>query len=407
MALILSSVKFSDGPEQLAQPEIIANVLFTPNVLPSDRILYMTVSNELRINGTGFIGAKDIDIFFDPPLVKEVAYEIVSKFPCAKDEIVLRLRHGYEWRKSAGPLYVKGINTGGGAVKVNGEGGVQVAMVRDNLPEHDVKVFSTFNEQYIYHDSATVTISGPGFNPLALSSFELQFSNDILGKGVNYTITDASETSLTLTLTPGSFWRKNIDYLPGFLTLLALDNGAGFVAIGPVNSGKGRDVAIVFERPMVYSGNTKLLQAHSFEVHIHGTGFSTAIAAPRLKFNTVIKEGVDYFINVISRNEIQLMLMDGKSWGKVGPLIVTGINVFGAGRNEAEWIIFSGSGVHVAEIVNDEGSASVNVSIIPRSIKIYQSALQRSIEIKGKGLTSGKCLTNQKLLHHTVTSFLI
>ena len=112
MALILHSIKFSDGPEQLAQPEIIANVLFTPNVLPSDRILHMTVSNELRINGTGFIGAKDIDIFFDPPLVKEVAYEIVSEFPCAKDEIVLRLRHGYEWRKTAGPLLVKGIDTG-------------------------------------------------------------------------------------------------------------------------------------------------------------------------------------------------------------------------------------------------------------------------------------------------------
>lgn len=45
-----------------------------------------------------------MDLYFDPPLYSEVGYEIVSKFPLAKEQVVLRLRHGYKWREEPGPL---------------------------------------------------------------------------------------------------------------------------------------------------------------------------------------------------------------------------------------------------------------------------------------------------------------
>ena len=75
VALILSGVKFASNPDKnlLAEPVIVAQVLATPDVNSNDDFLYMTASNELRINGTGFIGAKKVDLYFQPPLVKEVA----------------------------------------------------------------------------------------------------------------------------------------------------------------------------------------------------------------------------------------------------------------------------------------------------------------------------------------------
>jgi hypothetical protein len=66
-------------------------------------------------------GVKKVDFYFSPPLFKEVGYEVVSAFPLAKDQVVLRLRHGYKWREEPGPLSVIGIDTGGGPVKLNGE----------------------------------------------------------------------------------------------------------------------------------------------------------------------------------------------------------------------------------------------------------------------------------------------
>lgn len=393
VALILTSVTFKDGKEQLYEPVVLAQVLDTPTVAENDLILYSTASNELRINGTGFIGAKDIDLYFDPPLLKEIAYEIVSKFPCTKDEVVLRLRHGYEWRKTPGPLYVKGIDTGGGAVKIGGDEGVQVAVVSDNLPEHQVTVDSTFLDQVIYHDQSLITISGSGFNTLGNT---LRFSNGILGRGVNYTVTKNTESTLTLQLTPGSFWRGNMDNLPGYLTLLAVNAGEGFVAVGPVNSAKGRDVATVFERPNVVSGNTKLYQTHTHELHIYGAGFTTTLANPQIKFSPALTEGVDYTIRVVDRDDLEITLKDQKSWGPIGPLIVQAINSRG---DDSGWVTFPGSGVHVAEIVEDIGAAkTAGVEIYPMGIKVYQSVLQHSIDITGDGFADGMDISFEPVL---------
>ena len=79
---------------------IVANVLPTPNVDENDeKVIYQTATNQLFINGTGFVGAKKVDLFFKPAISKEVAYEIVSPFPLSRDTVILRLRVNYKWRE--------------------------------------------------------------------------------------------------------------------------------------------------------------------------------------------------------------------------------------------------------------------------------------------------------------------
>ena len=114
----------------LHKPVTIASVLSAPTVKENlEFVIHSSASDEIRIDGIGFIGARKVDIYFDPPLVKEVAYEDISPYPRTENQVVLRLRHGYKWRELLGPLKVIGVDTGAGAVRVNGEDGVVVAQV--------------------------------------------------------------------------------------------------------------------------------------------------------------------------------------------------------------------------------------------------------------------------------------
>ena len=354
MALILSSVSFETNPTKnlLTESIIVANVVATPTVNENHGILYSSASNELRINGTGFMGVKKVSLYFSPPLFAEVAYEMVSPFPLVKDQVVLRLRHGYKWREgenNVGPLSVVGIDTGGGPVKLNGEIGVVVAEVAADLEQHGVTVESTSKEQVIYHDETSITISGSGFNR---QGNLLRFTNGILGKGVNYTTTLTTDTSISLRLVSGSLWRKNVESLPGFLTLLAVDAGEGYVAVGPLNAAKGREVATVFERPDVHSSNVKLYRTQSHELHLKGEGFTRILATTQLRFNPPLIVDVDYTVKVIDRSECEVTLLDGKQWrADDGPLQITHINTRG---DDGGWVKVGGEGgVHVAEIVDD------------------------------------------------------
>jgi len=331
------------------------------------------------------MGAKKVDLYFNPPLFKEVGYEIVSPFPLAREQVVLRLRHGYKWREDPGPLSVIGVDTGGGPVKLNGEDGVRVAEVQADLDLHGITVETTAPDQVIYHDQPTISIKGTGFNPLGNT---LRFANGILGKGINYTTVTTTEDTITLRIVPGSHWRKNVENLPGFLTLLAVNAGEGYVAVGPTNAAKGRDVATVFERPTVYSSNTKLYRTHSHELHIKGAGFTKVLSKPQLRFNPPLVEGEDYTITVIDRTELEMTLLDGHSWRPDnGPLIVTAVNTRG---DEAGWIALGGDGVHVAEVVEDIDSVVTGgVEVFPMGIKVYQSALQETITVTGSGFKDG------------------
>jgi hypothetical protein len=382
VALVLRSVTTEgNAAELLPSPVVIANIIETPTVFPSDRQLYATASNALYINGTGFIGAKFVDLYFSPPLMKSVAYEIVTKFPLTSSELQLRLRSGFKWSEVPGPLKVVGIDTGGGPVKCNDDFGVEVGAVVADLDEHSVTVEDMATDQRIYHDQASITIRGSGFNP---DSTTLKFSNGLVGDGVNYTMSMLTETSMTLKLVAGSMWRANMLNLPGYLTVLAVNAGGGFVAVGPVNSGKGRDVAAVFERPQVFSGNTKLFRTHTHELHITGTGFPLVLGSLQVEFNPPLREDVDYTVRVVSRTEAELTLMDKKAWSsEAGALIITRVNT--KGTNDG-WITLPGNGVHVADVQDDISAENTGgVEVFPMGVKVYQSALGMPVVIAGSG----------------------
>jgi len=383
VALLLNAVKFASNPDKnlLRDPVILANVLATPQVFETKKVAYMTATNELRINGTGFSGAKKVDLYFEPPIFKEVGYEVVS----IKDNgVVLRLRHGYKWREDPGPLSLIGIDTGAGPVKVNGDEGIVVADIQNDLDQHSVAVDAS-DEQVVYHDEPNVIISGTGFNPQGNS---LRFSNGLLGKGINFTTVSTTASQISLRLTPGSFWRKNTENLPGFLTLLAVNAGEGFVAVGPLNAAKGRDIATVFERPQVFSATTKLYRTHSHEFHIMGAGFPKVLSKPQLKFSPPLTENEDYTLTVISRSELEVTLLNGRSWrSEAGDLLVTAINTRG---DEAGWVTMPGEGVHVANVVDDiDADSTGGIEVIPMAEKVYQSVLHDQITITGTGFKEG------------------
>lgn len=391
VAMILSGVRFSTDPAKknlLNDPVIVAQVLNTPTVQENRDIIYTSATNELRINGTGFIGSKEVDFYFKPPLVKEVAYEDVTPYPLVKDEIILRLRHGYTWRDEPGPLFVIGVDTGGGPVKVSGDDGVVVSEVQANLDLHGVSVDAS--DQLLYADDANVLISGEGFNPVGNT---LRWANGLLGNGVNYTTVSTSETSIAIRLVPGSYWRKNFENLPGTLTLLAVNAGQGFVAVGPTNAAKGRDIATIFERPAVYSDNKKVYRTHSHELHIKGTGFPLPATGYKvqLKFDPPMGAS-DYSVRVVERGDLEVTLLDGRAWRETpGPLVVTAINTRG---DDAGWVKLPGDGVHVAEILEDiDAQQTGGVEVFPMGEKVYQSALQEQIQITGTGFKDGMAFT--------------
>jgi len=402
VSLVLSAVRFASSPNHnlLIEPVIIAQVLATPSIDENEDFLYQTASNELRINGTGFIGAKKIDLYFQPPLIKEVGYEDVTPYPLTKNQIVLRLRHGYSWRETPGPLFVIGVDTGGGPVKVDGDEGAKVADVVDNHDLHAVTVQTTADSQLLYSDETDLRLTGVGFNPIGNA---LRWANGLVGNNVNYTTVSTSESSITLRLVPGSMWRKNMENLPGALTLIAVNAGAGYVAVGPTNAAKGRDVATIFERPEIHSDQKKIYRTHSHEFHISGKGFPELETGhkPMLRFSPELTDGVDYTVRVVDRTELEMTLLDNRAWsGYPGALIVTHVNTRG---DEGGWIQLPGEGVHVAEVVEDiDASATGGVEVFPMGVKVYQSALQEQITITGTGFKQGMQFTLEPPLQNGV-----
>jgi hypothetical protein len=397
VALVLRKVAFKTAPTINLLPNgeaiNIANVLESPSVFPSNQVVFASVTHELRINGTGFTGAKDVDIYFDPPLLKEIDYSVVSNFPIAKDEVVLQLQHKGVWRADAGPLVVVALDTGGGPVAV---GKVTVAQVVADLDSHDISVTDTSSAQFIYHDEPSLVIKGSGFNPAGGN--KLSFSNAILGRGVNYTVDHSSATELHLTLTPGQFWRRNGENLPGYLTVLAVDSnlGGGFVSVGPINAGKGKDVATVFERPQVFSNSSlKIFRTHSHSLTIRGTGFPLVLTHPELQFDPPLPASA-YYIEVVSRTEMVVTLegTDGtdnaSGWRPdAGPLRVTKINTLGL---PSGWVDLTaqGGGVLVAAVQADVGKDRTGgVEVFAYAKMVYQSFLSESVDVHGTGFHVG------------------
>ena len=398
VGLILNKLAFKNAPDTNMLPNgesiILANILESPSIFPNDQHMFSSVTHELRINGTGFTGAKTVDLYFNPPIKKEIDYQVVSVFPITSDQVVLQLQQGGKWRATAGPLVVKALDTGGGPVAV---GNVTVGNVDEDLDVHLISVENTAATQKIYHDDPAIIIKGKGFN--VAGGNKLSFKNSLLGKGLNYTIDWNSATELHLQLTPGKFWRKTMDNLPGYLTVLAVDSnlGGGFVTVGPINAGKGIDVAVVFERPIVYADmSQKLFRTHSHTMTIHGTGFPRKdLGKVELKFDPPLSAGVQYSVNVQSRTEMTVTInSNGKEsadgWRvSEGPLLVTKINTLGTVNG---WVDFTseGGGVQVANVVMDiDKSHTGGVEVFSMGEEVYQSFLKGKIDIRGTGFHDG------------------
>jgi len=397
VALVLSKVAFTEQPDVNLLPNsesiILANVLESPSIALSHQNVFMSATNQLTINGTGFSGAKVVDLYFQPPLRKEIDYQVVSQFPIYSDQVKLRLTHGSKWRSSPGNLVVVALDTGGGPVAV---GNVTVADVQENLVAHAITVEDTAASQMIYQDEESVTVKGSGFNDKDKGN-RLSFSNGIIGKGKNYTTTEHSATQLTLKLAPGSLWRKNGESLPGYLTLLAVDAGGGFVSVGPINSGKGRDIAAVFERPSIQAAApgtqvVQLFRTHSHELAIRGAGFPLVMSRPLLRFKPPLQEGIDYTVRVTTRLDMTITLISGRAWRDTpGSLFITGINTRG---DEAGWVLYAGDGVKVADVIADTAAEQTGgVEVFQMGTKVYQSFLSESIDVLGRGFSSEVSLT--------------
>jgi hypothetical protein len=128
--ITLTSIKFgADSTKNLLlAPVVVATVLPVPSLKANEKTIKATEAT-LRINGTGLVGSKRSDLYFQPQLIAGTHYDDVSEYPLVNSELVLNLKEGYKWRNDSGPLTVMGIDTGAGFVKLNLGDGVVVANV--------------------------------------------------------------------------------------------------------------------------------------------------------------------------------------------------------------------------------------------------------------------------------------
>lgn len=326
-SLLLTSYRIG-GVEDLDHSVEVAKVIETPAIMNGgDKVIYETGTKIFNINGTGF-RAKSTMLIFNPPLEKEEDYMLTVRSPTFMQ---LTLKTGKKWREDPGPLKVSHIDTGAGWLRIDSKyGGVTVAEVQVDLGLHGVTVDSSDTTR-IYQSQSTLKIFGTGFNSV-YSANSLIWGNSLRGKGVNYTITGGTSDELTLTLVPGANkWRANPVNLPGPLTLLAVDAGAGLIPVGPTEAKKGRVVATVFADPTVQSNpSKKIYVTHTHEMWISGTNFvpgSTIFA-----FDPPLDVGIDYVSSTVNSTSALVSLKDGKRWSPVagGNLRVTAIDT-GAG----------------------------------------------------------------------------
>ena len=329
-------------------PIIVAQVIPTPIVKQSSEIFYQSMSTKLFINGTGFVSdaQREISLYFEPSLFYEIDYELG---PVRFDSITILLRPDAYWRQEPGPLYLIGIDTGGGAMTLGSVGkGVLIGEIQANLPEYGSVTVAT-NMDPIYQDTAELVVRGAGFSRRGTT---LRFANGIMGSGVNYTTISTSDSDVKLRLTSGSQWRRNGASLPGTLLLLAVNAGDGYIPVGPTNAKKGRVVATVFETPSIIAQHPQLFMTHSHELNIRGTGFVRPPAGnTRLLFNPTLIAGTDYFLSVDDSENLVLTLLHDKSWrSEPGSLTIIAIDTLGTSHG----VMYLGdSGIVVADVIAD------------------------------------------------------
>jgi len=227
------------------------------------------------------------------------------------------------------------------------EGGVTVAAVQVDLGPHGVTVDDNAGTIRLYQSSPGChssegrlrCVEGRGFNTNAALN-DLRWASS-LGPD-DYTIDGSHGTQVGLQLKPGSVWRDDAAFLPGPLTLLAVDAGAGFVAVGPTEERTGSVVATIYEDPVVDpSPQQTVYQTQTRDLWITGRGFTPETT---LTFGTLDSSrdryeryhlpqaGRHYVMLVFNRTHLRLTLQENHKWAQQdGILRVTGIDT-GAGQ---------------------------------------------------------------------------
>lgn len=367
---------------QLEDAVPVATVIPTPTIKrQDDYVIYKTGTSRLVINGTNF-RAKNMELMFDPNLKKDVDYILSVK---SSSSMVLTRTSSTVWRDEPGPIKLRRINTGAGALRIDPSyGGITVAEVQADLGAHGVTVESTPDEKF-YQSTGRLVIIGEGFNQ---STNKLRFSNGIRGQGVNYTTVTHTTSQLTLELKSGSKWRANPVNLPGPLVLLAVDAGAGFVPVGPTEAKKGRTVATIFEDPWIQKSTQTLYKTHSHQLWITGRGFTRQTFSTQIVLDPPLTLGEDYSLVVYNRTKMLLSLFEGKSWASnEGPLKVVSINT-GAGTFN-----FKNGPVTVAKVKSDAEDHPSGVNVLRSTQMLYQTAAIRKLVITGSGFTDDTDLT--------------
>lgn len=381
------------GPKnQLSTAVSVATVIPVPSVIRGEeKLIYMSGSARFLINGTNFREGS-MSLVFDPPLIKDVDYVLVVRSSTCMQ---LGLKTGRKWRSDgeAGPLKLRRIDSGAGPLRIDPRfGGVVVAEVQVNLGGHGVTIDPN-PDLLMYQTDPSLILKGEGFGHVAevegFGAPRLRWGNGLLGRGVNYSATEYDDKQIELVLKPGSMWRRNGANLPAPLTLLAVDAGSGFVAVGATEFRKGVRVATIFETPAVRANPlTSLFRTHSAQLWITGQGFTRPNALIgidselKFEFEPELKAGTDYILTVFNRTHALIRLREGRAWApQPGPLYVTGCN-----SGPGPYVNFKPAAV--AHIVPDAESHPSGVDITRTNHQVlYQTPALRHLEIHGQSLS--------------------
>jgi hypothetical protein len=356
-----------------------------------------TQTVRLPINGTGFSSKTKIEAFFTP----EIDPSKLEVLAHTEGVLLVRLLAGGAWRTDAGPLILRSINTGGGPWKVNGDYGIQVAMVvENNGPSVVLEPWLTGtggvvlgSEARLYQSSPKLSIWGEGFE----DDNYIRFANG-LEKAADYThkVVDlgGGKTRIDMELKRGSKWRAQ----PGRLKAMALidelhaSKAYTFTKGHLLNGDRGIGVAEILEDPSVQENKGVLDRTHGDLLVIKGSGFSQAeLGATKLTFDPELEMGFDYDMKVQDRKTLHLTLKTGRAWrAEAGVLMVTKVDC-GAGE-------FAVGNVVVATVQEDayENHEALKILLPGRQFArviptpdqlVYQYQSDKCLKVRGSGFT--------------------
>eukprot|EP00640_Fibrocapsa_japonica_P000471 CAMPEP_0113936124 /NCGR_PEP_ID=MMETSP1339-20121228/3090_1 /TAXON_ID=94617 /ORGANISM="Fibrocapsa japonica" /LENGTH=895 /DNA_ID=CAMNT_0000938473 /DNA_START=132 /DNA_END=2819 /DNA_ORIENTATION=+ /assembly_acc=CAM_ASM_000762 len=371
--LYMSEVSFEDGTNHLMSPVAVATVVPTPVIRESSAEIYHSATPMLTINGTGL--AKIHRMEFTPPLKQDEDYTLMIR---SSQQLLLSKKPGKVWRSDPGPLVLKRIDTGGGLLQLNPPaGGVTVAEVQADLDAHGITVIPS--SQPIYQSTPEFTVDGTGFGSAGMS---FRFSNSI----TNFTVQVMGTEAATLKLKPGAQWRKQVEKLPGPLTMLAAKHqGAGWVPLGATAAKRGRSVAVVFEDPVILPSSAQHFNTHSHHITVSGKGFVKNInVVPynyqmRMEMDPPLQMSQDYTVTVLNRTAMVLELGAQKSWCLTSTSCSLKVKAIDTGAGMVN------QDVVVAVIGEDDAVHESGLSVARSTDIIYQSAHYKPLSVYGSG----------------------